>query len=65
MQSIDTHACAGIPVEAKLHPLVNSGIDGGAANVGTRIFEMTPLKQQVRLLISSPQKLLRLAHWEF
>ena len=48
-------------MEAKLHSLVNSGIDGGAANVGTRIFEMTPLKQQVRVRISSPQKLLRLA----
>ena len=34
-------------MEAKFHPLVNSGKDGGAANVGTRIFEMRPLKQQV------------------
>jgi len=38
---------AGIPVEAMLQPLVNSGENGGAANVATRIFEMTPLAQQV------------------
>lgn len=29
-------------MEASLQPLVNSGKDGGVANVGTRIFEMTP-----------------------
>jgi len=39
----------GIPVEAMLQPLVNSGENGGAANVATRIFEMTPLAQQVGL----------------
>ena len=34
-------------MEAKFYPLVNSGKDGGVANVGTRTFEMRPLKQQV------------------
>ena len=29
-------------MEASLQPLENSGKDGGVANVGTRIFEMTP-----------------------
>jgi hypothetical protein len=33
-------------VEASLQPLVNSGKDGGVANVGTRMFEMTPDPQQ-------------------
>jgi len=39
----------GIPVQAQLKPLVTSGKDGGEANVGTRVFEMTPLRSQVGL----------------